>query len=770
MNSKNFNVIGKGVVRVDGLAKVTGKCKYLDDITLPGMLYSKILRSPHAHAKILRIDASQAEKIPGVRAIITAKDIPNIKFSFNQNLADKLALCKDKVRYVGDEVAAIAADSLEIAEFALDKIQVEYEVLEAVYDPEEAVKSDCSVLLHDEKENNIAFEFHNEYGNVKEGFEQSDYIFEDQFITSRPAHCCLEPRGCIAYFDDFERLCVWTPAQSAHTLKKELSIIMGLDENDIHVINTPAGGSFGSRLVMDMKEPIAAWLSKKTGRPVKIVNTREEEFATAKHRYPWVIKLKTGITKEGKILARHINIILDNGAYCDKGSNTISYSYIFFTSLYNVPNMKNDAYLVYTNKAMSTAFRGFGNPQIHFSVESQNDLIAKKLQMDPIEFRLKNIVRNGDITCSGIRISNCGLEDCIKKAAEKVNWKSTKSKSSLEYQKLCGNKRKGIGIAIMIHSGAGTRYYGYNSTETFIKVSKTGLVNVITPVPEIGQGSMTVVAQIVAEVLGITVDDINIQNQDTDIIPYDLGAFGSRTTFICGNAAKLAAEDTKKELIKAAAKYFNTEENNIVFENGIVYSINNSDKKIKFKELTKYSYEKLGYPIAGRGKYYDEVATKIGLIGNYELASPENSYGCQIIELEVDLETGEVRVINVVAVIDSGKTINPITASGQIEGSVIQGLGYALTEHIIYGPKGEILNPNFMDYKILRSTDIPSMEVYFVEAGSLLGPFGAKGVGELGLVPTAAAVANALYDATGLKFTKLPITREEVLKKCGVLS
>jgi len=521
--SDKLNMIGQSVPRKDGL--------------IPGMLYGKVLRSPYPNARILKIDTTEAQKIPGVRGVITAKDTPGVLFSF-MGRADKLALCEDKVRYVGDEIAAVAADTPEIAEEAVRKIIVEYKKLPTVYDPEEAMKPEA-LLLHEETGSNIVFETHKNFGDVDKAFKNADYIFENRYDTSKVAHCCLETRGTIALYEGGE-VTVWSPTQAPHTLRKELSLILNIPIGKVRVIRTMAGGAFGSRLVLDAKEPIAVWLAQKTKRPVKIVNTREEEFVTAKHRYPYIIYLKTGVTKEGKIIARHTRVIVDNGAYNDKGPATLNFSGVFHSVIHSVPNLKFDAYIVYTNKGMGTAFRGFGNPQLHYALETQMDIIAKKLKIDPVELRLKNVNKPGEVASSGARISSCGLQECITTAAKKFNWREKKNSIAIS-NSIKSNKRKGIGMAVMVHSGSGSRHYKYNSTDCFIKISEDGTVSVITPIPEIGQGSTTIIAQIVAEVLNISTDDIHIVSDDTNVIPFDLGVFGSRGTFVSGNAAKAAA-------------------------------------------------------------------------------------------------------------------------------------------------------------------------------------------------------------------------------------
>lgn len=753
-----LNAIGKPWPRIDGKSKVTGEIQYLNDMELPGMLYGKILRSPHAHARIIKIDTAEALALPGVRAVITAKDTPQIKFSFVKALSDKYPLCLDKVRFVGDEVAAVAADDLETAERAIRLIKVEYEPLPGVFDPEEAMQPGAPII-HEDKPSNVTLEVHKEFGNLEEGFKASDRIFEDKYVTQKVNHCCMETQGCIAHWDATDRLTVWAPHQAPHTVRQELARILDIPERKVRVIRTPLGGAFGSRLVTDMKEPIAAILSRKTGRPVKIVNTREEEFTTAKTRYPYVVYLKTGVTNDGRILARQARVIVDNGAYNDKGPATLNFAGVMFSVLYNIPHIKYDGYVVYTNKHYSTAFRGFGNPQMHFACETQLDAIAKALGIDPVELRLRNANQPGDVTQSAAHVTSCGLKDCIEKAAQAAGWPEKRKQPT----DLGNGKYRGIGAAVMIHTGSGSRFYGYAATDSFVKISEDGQVTLISPAAEIGQGATTTMAQIVAEVLGIGFDRIRVISEDTDLTPYDLGAWGSRTTFVCGNAARAAAEAVKKEVVEAASIMLGVKAEDIELRDGRAWAHDARGKELSadFGEVAGFAVNKLGYPLSGKGRYEDRVAPAVGLDKGYGDHIFAFAFACQVAEVEVDSNTGRVKVLRVVAAHDTGTTINPLMAEGQIEGSVIQGLGYALTEEAVE-PEGVMLNPRFLDYKTWSAADIPDMQVILVESEDPNGPFGAKGIGEPGLVPTAAAVSNAIYHATGKRFFRLPMNAERL--------
>jgi len=746
-----LQILGKGFPRLDAVAKATGEAQYTVDLQIPGMLYGKILRSPHPHALIRSIDTSKAESIKGVRSVITAEDVPLKKFSFIQHLADKTMLCADKVRYVGDEVAAVAAIDADIAGEAIDSIYVDYEELPAVFDPEEAMKPGAP-LVHTSA-NNVCFRTEHITGDPDRAFAECDYICEDRYVTSHVTHCCLEVSNCIVRWKPSGQLTVWANSQAPHTLRQEVARILGIPLHQVCIISSAMGGGFGSRLVMDMKVPIAAILSKKTARPVKIENTRPEEFATAKTRYSYTIYLKTGAKRDGRLWAREMRVIGDNGAYQDKGPSTLSVGLTSFSVLYNVPNTRYEGILVYTNKEMGTAFRGFGNPQVTFAMETQLDALAKKMGMDPLQLRLKNANLPGQETYSGIKITSCGLKECMAAAATAAGWYEKRKQVGL----------RGIGLANVVHTGGGSRAYGYNATDTFVKVSEDGSVSVLTPAPDMGQGAHTAIAQIVAEEIGVKLENIKVIANDTDLTPYDLGAWGSRTTFICGNAALSAAREAKKEILDAASEMLGVRPNDIVLANGNVSIVGSSERyKCSFPELLEYVFKKRSKPISGRGRFVDKVPDGFAPEDAFKKNIPTFSFGTQIAEVGIDKETGIIRVLSVTAAHDIGRVINVSMAEGQVEGSIVQGIGYTLMENMDF-EKGKLINDGFLDYKIPRIGDVPPIRTIFIETNDPDGPFGAKGIGEPAIVPTAAAIANAIYNATGIRIRKLPILPEDML-------
>lgn len=747
-------IVRRGLPRIDAVPKVTGEAQYTVDLRMPGMLVGKILRSPHPHARVRSIDVTAARRLDGVLAVITGEDVPDSLFSFFQFLADKHILAKDKVRYVGDEVAAVAAVDLDTAEKALSLIEVDYEPLPAVFGIDAALEADAP-LVHEGKDSNLGFEVERVFGDPDAALSGCDYVVEGRYVTHDLAHTCLEVSNCVAKWDKTGRLTVWTNTQAPHTQRQELARLLGIPRSDVRIVSSYMGGGFGSKLVTDMKTPIAALLSKKTGRPVRIVNTRSEEFTTAKTRYPYTVDLKTGADKEGRIVVRDMTVTGDNGAYHDKGPATINFSAMMFGTLYNVPNIRAAGRLVYTNRQMGTAFRGFGNPQVAFACESQLDELAEKMGMDPLELRLRNANRPMETTACGAEVCGCAMTECMEIAAERIGWTEKRTRAK-------GSVRRGVGLANMVHTGGGGRFYGYNSAEAFIKLSDDGSVTLITSALDMGQGAHTAMAQIAAEELGVRLGDVVVLSNDTDLTPYDLGSWGSRATFMNGNAVFEAARDARNALAEAAAEMLEAEPADILVEEGRVW-VRGSEEKHTLAEIVDHSVNEHGWTISGTGRFVDKLPDGYTIKTAFAKNIPCFSFGTQAVEVEVDEETGQVHVLKVVAAHETGTTINQMMAEGQIEGSVVQGIGFALMERLIH-EDGRIVNDRFLDYKIPNIGDIPEIEAVCVESEGTKGPLGAKGIGEPGLVPTAPAIANAIHDAIGVRFHELPITREQVVK------
>jgi 4-hydroxybenzoyl-CoA reductase alpha subunit len=753
---EEYAVVGKKVPRLDATSKAVGDLRYVSDLYLPGILVGKVLRSPLPHAKILQVNISKAIRIAGVKAVITAKDTPRRKFCMNPAWANNMILQDEKVRYVGDQVAAVAAIDEDTALEALSLIQVDYEPLPAVFDPEEAMQPGAPKIQ--QEENNIALHSIRKFGDVDKGFQAAVYICEGTYYSPHVAHCCIEPRGCVAVYDLSGKVTVWSTTQTPHPLREELSDVLGIPQQKISVFQAPMGGAFGARMGMDPIDGIAAILSMKSRRPVRLINTREEEFLSSRIRYPMKIWIKSGAKKDGRLIAREIKVITDNGAYNHEGQYVMGNAGSKLAQLYAVPNIKFEGFLVYTNNVYGGAFRGYGNPQITYAMETQLDKIAEALDMDPVEIRLVNANRPYSMTASGCQITSCGLTECIDVVSRASNWKEKRGKQS--------SIRRGIGIACMIHGGSGVKFFwgkDCNFSSAIIKINTDGSVDLLTGSAELGQGSNTTLAMIAAEELGVSLSDINVINGDTDTTPACGGAWASRQTFTAGNAVKLAAGEAKKQLFEVTGELLDSSAKDFRIRDGEIFAIENPSKSVTVALAAAESWRHRGKPIIGKAVNRDPWSIQPDKVG-YGNVSSAYAFAAQVAEVEVDMETGLVNVLNFWCGHDVGKAINPIGAECQIEGGVISmGLGYALMENLILHG-GKVQNTNFADYKIPTMLDTCQIKTYFIESLDEHGPFGAKGVGEPAMIPSAAAIANAIYDAVGIWVTELPITPEKVLK------
>lgn len=749
----SFSIIGKNIPRVDAIEKATGCAKFVPDIGLPRMLDGKILRSPFPHAKILNIDTSKAEKLKGVKAVITARDTPKIKFCAYLGLpANKLPLQDEKVRFIGDEVAAVAAVDEDAAQEALDLIEVDYEELPKVFDPKKAMEPGAP-RIHD-SERNISAHITRHFGDVQKGFIASDLVFEDEFVSPAEAICCLETHGAIAEFDQSGNLTFWSSTQVPYQMQAHLAVVLNMPSYKIRVIKPHVGGGFGNKTCLHPMDVICALLAKKAGRPVKLVLERDEEFETARTRYPVIIKLKTGVKKDGTIIARDSVVIVDNGAYDNKGASITEYIGIFGGCLYRVPNIRFEGYLVYTNKQWCDSYRGRGNPQPTFAIESQMDTIARELGLDPVELRLKNVNRLGDTTVFGIKINSSAHADCIENAAKAIKWREKKNGKQ---------NGRGVGIASMIHTGGGVKgLLPSHYSDAILRVNIDGSVNLLTGESDVGQGSDTVLAIIVAEELGVKFEHVRVAPIDTRYVPTSLGTWGTRITFMGGNAVKIAAANAKKQILEVAGEIMRCNVDELEIKDSVIFVRGSLNDSIPLSDVTKFSYRNKNKAIMSRGFYEDQISTPSDPETSFGNLFPTITFGAHAVEIEVDNNTGMVKILNFVACHDIGRAINPQAVEGQIEGGIAQGIGYAITEEVKYD-NGKVLNPNFVDYKILTATEMPRPEIILLETIDQNGPFGAKGVAEPALVPTAPAISNAIYDAVGVQIRELPITPEKIL-------
>lgn len=755
-NKKELRVIGKPTPKLDAKIRVSGEIVYGHDITLPNMLYGAILRTKYPVAKIESIDTKKAKELPGVSCVITADDVDVNNISYKR---DHPILKKGEANCIRDEIVAVAAESKQIAQKALSLIEVKYKIRKGIFDPFEALKDDAPQINKYAPENqdkNIAESFHYEHGNLQEQKDKSVCVVKRSYKLPRVAHCCLETSAITADYSKTEgRLTLYSLTQVPFLYQRDMARALKMDPSNIRIIQPAIGGGFGSKLDMYPYEPICALLSIKSGKPVQIVYDRKEEFIASPTRQPMVMDVITGADEKGKFTFREVKIIKDNGAYTSWGATTPFVMMQTFSSLYQVPACVFDSYAVYTNNPFAGSFRGYGNPQATFALERNIDLMAEELGMDKAEIRLINANFKGETTGQGLRYKTCGHKDALKTVIEKS--KASKKKRNGEITRY----RRGIGYASMLHVGGGAKIYRSDGCGTIIKFDSFGYLTIISGSSEIGQGSETVLGMIASEELGIEMDKIRVINSDTDIKPWDVGVHASRTSFVAGNSLLGAIKKLKKKISEKAAQLLKENATDLKYENGLIKSTN-TEASIQIDKVIRAIHFKEPNELCIESYYYEpgsDFQTK-GFMGN---VSGTYAFASQAIEVEVDTVTGNVRVLDVHVAQDVGRVLNPLGLAGQIEGGVVMGLGYALTEELIV-EEGEVCNPSFHDYKLPTACDIPEIHFYPIETYDEAGPYGSKGVGEAPLIPTAAAIANAVSDALGVKIDELPITPEKVLR------
>jgi len=753
-NAEEYAIIGKPIPKKDGWVKATGEAKYGVDLSLPGMLYGKLLRSPHAHAKISHIDTSRAEKLPGIRAVITGRDFPGIKYGNMPQTRDYLPLAIDKVRYIGEEVAAVAAIDEDVAEEALELIRVEYELLPAVFDPEEAMRPGAP-QLHDHAPNNISAQSAFHFGDVDKGLAASDYVREDLFETQPVKHGMLEPHACVGLWERTGKMTLWASKQSPYVVWRQLAMGLGVQPGEIRVIQTYVGGGFsgGKQEAMPM-DFCALLLSRKTGRPVKIVHTMDEVLIIGHMRHPMKIWLKTGVKKDGGLVAQSCKIIANGGAYSSIGQLSMYIPGSMLNVPYRVPNVKYEAYRVYTNNGFCGALRGHGMPQIYFARDSQMDIIALELGLDPIELRLKNACQPGEITPNGFRLTTFGFTECIDKVVEASGWREKRG-TLPKYRGI------GIGCGCLV---SGSRLMGHSASAAQVKIQDDGTVLLLTGSTDVGQGADTVLSMIAAEVLGVRAEDVRFAMVDTDMTPVDPGTFSSRVTFWTGNAVKIASEDARTQLAEIAAAKLEVRPDDLVFRDRRVYVRGYPQRGLSVAELVRLAQYRLGRVIMGKGHYTsgDEL---IDFRTGYGNMSPAYTPSACVVEVEVDPETGQVTVTGIWGAHDCGFPLNPMLVKGQILGATAMCIGQALYENLIR-TQGRVRNPSFRDYKMPLVVDMPrlaNVEHINVITRDPSGPFGAKEAGEGAGTGVLAAVANAVYHATGVRVKSLPISPDKLL-------
>ncbi len=761
---QEYSVIGKSTPRIDVKIKAVGEAQYAGDILLPHMLYGKILHSPYAHARILNIDTCKAEKLPGVIAVATGKDVGDKPHGLIRTppaplwLRDKFALVKDKVRFIGDEVAAVAAVDLDTAEEALELIEVEYEELPAVFDPMEAMKPDAPIIHEDCPGGNISAESGFHYGDVEQGLKESDVIIEDHFETQYVCHSPLETHTATAIYSHSGEVTIWLSTQSPFYDQTAVAEALNIPVTKVRVIKPHVGGAFGGKTDGLPPYTCAALLSKLTRRPVQIAYTREEELLCTSRRHPAYIDQKLGLKMDGKIVAMESKVILDGGAYYSYGPVTIHVVGGFQNGPYNLPNFRYSGIRVCTNKPFCGAQRGHGAIQAKFALESLLDMAAYELNIDPVEIRIINAIKPGEITSGGFIVNSIGHGECVEKTKKAINWEDK------------WGKRDGRGVGIagnFFCSGAGLNFFFDNApalSSVIIEANEDGKFTLKTGTSDLGQGSMTALAQIAAERLGVTLDDIRVIDADTIVTPLDMGSFSSRVTMFGGNASYNGASEMREILFKVAAEKLEANSDDLEARESRVFVKGSPEKGLTHAEVIKTYFAKNSQPLITKG-FYNPPAnpfTDHVDIDGVNL-TPAYSFGAQAAEVEVDKEIGVVKVKKISAAHDCGTALNPQAVEGQLEGGISMSFGQAFTEHFKMD-KGLAVTSSFLDYKIPTAMDVPEITSMIVEAADENGPYGAKESGEGVNVPTIPAISNAIYNAVGVRIKDLPITPEKILK------
>ena len=748
--AEKFSVVGKRVQRIEGFDKVTGDSKFIADIHLPGMLTGRILRSPYPHARIRSIDTRKAEKLRGVRAVVTAED--TIKRPWGAFFADQYILSVGKTRYVGEEVAAVAAIDPDIAEEALDLIDVDWEPMPGVFDAEEAMQ-DGAPLVHDDKPNNIAMHLDLERGNIVQAFADSDVIVEDTFTSMPQWHCSIETIGSVVEYAPNGKYTIYMNTQTLFNARYRIATALGVPETDVRIIQSAVGGGFGGKSCDDNNALVCAVLARKAGKPVRVINSREEEFlAGCRPRVFMKINVKMGFKKDGRIRAKELKVIADNGAYSAKAPAITGVAAMRHDTCYKYSDVKLEAKLIYTNKIPTGAFRGFGNPSAEWAVEQAIDLGAHALGMDPMEIARINAAEVGYVSPHGNRVTSCELKQCLDMTEKMIDWKAKRANKA---------PNTGLGLACTVHV-SGKRHFGdYDGSSATIKINEDGKALILSGEGECGQGVHTAMCQIAAEELGVPVEDVEISRADTDLTTFCLGAFASRLTYVSGNAVKNAATNVKQQLFEQAAEMLEANAADLMSRDGRIFVKGAEGKSITVADVARARlFRHNGAPIVGSGSFdADSVLPDSTRFGN---ESGAYNYGVQAAQVHVDPLTGQVKVLQMVVASDCGTVIYPIGAEGQVEGGLAQGIGYALTEGLQID-EGRPINPNFSDYRIPSMRDMPPLQHAFADSYEPTGPFGAKGLGELNMDPTAAVINNAIFDAVGVRVKTLPITPEKIL-------
>jgi len=770
---EEFKYVGKEISRNDEKEKITGAAKYVDDIDFgPNLLYAEIVESPYPHALIKKIDTSEAEKVEGVVKVVTGKDFP---YKFGLYMKDRYIFAQDRVRFIGEQVAAVVARDPKIAQRAAKLVKVEYEPLPTVFDPLEAIKEGAPIIhpelgqyshvpwFFPKGGSNIAHLRKVRRGDVEKGFKEADYVFEDTYKIPRYAHCCMETHISVGYYDLSGRLTLYNSSQSPHiqkTLIADALSQLGISEKDVRVITPYVGGGFGGKAGVTMEVIAAALAVACKGHPVKVRWRRDQEFYNTYMRQQVVSKLKVGVKKDGTITAFQIENFWDAGPYVEYGANVVNASGLSATGPYRIPNIKIDSYCIYTNLPAAGPYRGFGYSEMLFSVESHMTRVAKAIGMDPVEFRKKNAIREGDPLTYGAPMNPNGLLEAIDKVAKEIEWgKKEESKDP--------NKAIGKGFAIFWKAPAMPPNV---SSTAFLKFNGDGSINLLVSGMEIGQGYQVAMAQIVAEILSVPPEKIRVELPDTDRNPYHWQTVASHVTWASGNAVKKAALEARDKIFDVVARAYYFNKDSLYLEDEKVKCKTKPDFELPLKDFVINGIMKedgyyVGQNIVASGQFFVEFASALQDPETSQGGHPNVHYtvGAGAVKIEVDKQTGKIKILKAVEAVDAGKAINPLTVKDQIYGGLLQGLATALYEDMRFDKNGKILNPNFTDYKIPTSLDIPEEVVpIIVEVPQPDGPYGARGIAEHTMIPAAPMIANAVEDAVGVRIKALPVTAEKI--------
>lgn len=750
---KTHGRVGAPTPQHQAVDKVRGRAVYVRDMMLPGMLHGRVLRSPHARAKIINVDFSSALGVPGVRAIVTGADIPPDRWG--PIVKDQTALARETVRYAGEEVAAVAAVSDDAAQKAIEAIRVEYEVECPLLDPRQATEPGCPTVH--EGRPNLAREVAFTRGDVQAGFATADVVYEATYEVPYQYHGYTEPMGTLASPDSSGRLTLWAPTQSVFYTRELVAEAVGLPVSRIRVIQTVVGGAFGGKIGEENNSAIAALLALKAGRPVRLINDRPGDFAAARKSLPAIINLKMGVSRDGRLVAKEMDVLADNGAYSGLAPEQMVVTAMRCDNLYRTENLSTRGRLVYTNNHPSGTFRAFGTQQAQFAMDSHLAVLADMIDMDPVELLRRNVIQAGDTSIHGWVMNSCGLTDCIDTVAREIGWDE-------KYRAApgTGGKRRGVGIGIGIHVTANRQLANWDGATVALKMNEDGAVNLISGEGDLGQGASTVLAELAAAELGVPFEDVVVSQADTDVVPFSFGSFASRTTLLAGNATILAARLVREKLLKMAAERLEISESDLDIADGWIFVKGSSEVGITVAEACRAHIFRAGGDDIYERATYDAPTVMYDPKTLYGNVAPAYSFAAQAVEVEVDTQTGVVTLIRSVVADDVGRALNPLAVEGQICGAVAQGVGWALYENMRFD-EGRLLNDDFREYTMPVAEALPNLQTVLVESIEPNGPLGAKGASETAIVPTAGAIANAVARAVGARVQSLPITGEKLL-------